>query len=343
MPGAPFNPVTGQRAQMGSPPSPGTILSMFQVIGDTPSDATTEDTHENYVVCRGFEPDIDPFFRYLHDPYTKPETKSIKVAKPYAVRGTYPYKRSQVIVAARIRTRLGDNQGKAHTSVGYPENLDEETDLLFDDDNVAIAWLDITTVPQGVRFFNNCGATYPAWGISRITGRTAASGAVPEYRTVAKVDDTYRWQYFVNGGKDVDDQKYGYGFFLDDHDGEVLYDTGSTPAYGERWGPKADSFLIWQHRPGFFITGGATGSGATSRVGAKQIVPGEVRLQNDTGGAIAAGGTGTLGIYGGAAGTTDTGLEVSITNGSSVSWATTKYGWATADAGGLIFGAPHQT
>jgi len=145
MPGAPFNPVTGQRAQMGLPATPGTILATFQVIGDDPTDEATQDTHANYVVCRGYEPDIDPFFRYLHDPKTKPDTKSIKVAKPYGVRGTRFYKRGQVIVAARIPTRLGTNQGKAATSVGHPVDLDEEVELLFDDDDVAIAWLDIGT------------------------------------------------------------------------------------------------------------------------------------------------------------------------------------------------------
>ncbi len=150
MPGAPFNPVTGQRAQMGSPPTPGTILSTFQVIGDDPADAMTQDTHANYVVCRGFEPDIDPFFRYLHDPKTKPDTKSIKVAKPHSVRGTFPYKRGQVIVAARILTRLGANQGKASSSTGQPADLNEEVELLFDDDNVAISWLDIVTPSSSI-------------------------------------------------------------------------------------------------------------------------------------------------------------------------------------------------
>jgi len=144
MPGAPFNPVTGQRAQMGLPPTHGTIISTFQVIGDDPADVDTQDTHANYVVYRGYDPENDPFFRYLHDPKTKPETTSIKVAKPYGIRGTYPYQRGQIIVAARIATRFGFNQGKAATSIGHPASLEEETELLFDDGNVAIAWLDIS-------------------------------------------------------------------------------------------------------------------------------------------------------------------------------------------------------
>lgn len=194
--------------------------------------------------------------------------------------------------------------------------------------------------PDRLRFRNDYSGTVPAWGLMRVTGTTTIQREF--FYTTNRPDATYRWLYIVNGPNDIATGKIGWctRLFVEGH---VLYDTGATPAYGERWGPKADSFLLWQHRPGFFIMGGTTGSGATSRVIALQIPPGEVRLQNDSGGAVAAGGSATLGIYGGAAGTTDTGLEVTVTNGSSTSWATTKYGWATADAGGLIFGAPHQT
>ena len=69
MPGAPFNPATGQRAPLGRYPIKETLLSIFQVIGDDPNDSTTEDTHENYIVCRGFDPSVDPSFRFLHDPF----------------------------------------------------------------------------------------------------------------------------------------------------------------------------------------------------------------------------------------------------------------------------------
>lgn len=147
MPGAPFNPVTGQRAQMGLPVTPGTILATFQVIGDDPDDETTQDTHENYVVCRGYDAASDPYFRYLHDPSTAEGTTPINVAKPYALRGLFPYKRGQVIVAAKIRTKLGDNQGVAADSTGHPETLSEVIELLLDDEDVGISWLDISTPP----------------------------------------------------------------------------------------------------------------------------------------------------------------------------------------------------
>ena len=149
-PGAPFNPATGDHATLGQYPGKGTTLALFQVIGDDPADPTTQDTHDNYVVCRGYEADNDPTFRFLHDPYTAPATTPINVAKPYSVRGTFPYEQGQVIVAARIRGKLGFNPGKAETTVGQPADLDEETVLLTDDDDVGIAWMDIGTSPPPV-------------------------------------------------------------------------------------------------------------------------------------------------------------------------------------------------
>jgi hypothetical protein len=145
MPGAPFNPTTGERAPLAPPPDAGTRLALFQVIGDDPTDSATQDTHDNYVVCRGYE---DPDFRYLHDPYTFPATTPINVAKPYSLRGTNPYVLGQVIVAARIKGRLGFNPGKAATTVGQPADLDEEVELLLDDDSKSISWMEVSAPPQ---------------------------------------------------------------------------------------------------------------------------------------------------------------------------------------------------
>lgn len=146
MPGSPYNPATGERAPLGPYPPLGTTLALFQVVGDDPLDPDTADTHDNYVVCRGYEADSDPTFRYLHDPYTKPDTTPINVAKPYSVRGTFPYAQGQVIVAARIKNRLGYNAGKAAT-IGQPEDLSDELSLLTDANGVGIAWLDLGTTP----------------------------------------------------------------------------------------------------------------------------------------------------------------------------------------------------
>lgn len=147
MPGAPYAPITGERALLGRPPAKGTTLGIFQVIGDDPEDPETQDTHDNYVVCRGYEAESDPNFQFLYDPYTNesPDAKAIHVAKPYGVRGTFPYTLGQVIVAARIFTKLGYTPGKAENTVGHPADLDEEIGILLDDEGVAISWMDIST------------------------------------------------------------------------------------------------------------------------------------------------------------------------------------------------------
>lgn len=202
---------------------------------------------------------------------------------------------------------------------------------------------DPTPHTQAIRFKNTAAETMPAWAVFRVT-----TGGTAAYLAAAKPDATYRWLYMVNGPYPVAQNGTGMGSFLTTEAfsldrGFCLYDTGATPAYGERWGPKDDSWLLWQHRPGFLILGANTGSGVTSRTAVMQLPPGEVRIKNDDGGgSLAAGASRTFGIYGGAAGTTDTGLEVTLTNGSSTAWLTDKYGFATADAGGVIWGAPHQ-
>ena len=197
-----------------------------------------------------------------------------------------------------------------------------------------------TPHPECIPFINATGTTIPAFGVVRKTTPTTVDDEMVV--NVAKVDATYRWLYIVNGPEDVETGAAGWGTYLWNA-GKVLKDTATNPADGERWGPKNDSFLLWQHRYGFWVDGRYNSTEGTML--ATQISPGEVRVKNDDGGgSLAAGGSGrTFGIYSGTAGTTDTGLELSIVNNSSTAWATDKYGWATADMGGANMAAPHQT
>ncbi len=123
-----------------------------------------------------------------------------------------------------------------------------------------------------------------------------------------------------------------------------MYYGSGTPALNQMWGPTSGQWYLTQHRPGFMVAGSGTSSfnGATLLC-ATQVPPGEIRVGNDSGGAVAASASATMSVFGGASGTTDTGMDVTLTNASSVSWATTKYGSATIDMGGLIFGVPLQT
>ena len=125
---APYNPLSGQHAPIGRS-FPYSRIAMMQV--------AEEDTHDNYVVCRGFDPECGRFLN------------TVNVAKPYGIRGTNPYVVGQVFAAAKPRTALGDTPGKAETTVGHPADLDEAVMILTDDDGNPIVWLDIGTAEGG--------------------------------------------------------------------------------------------------------------------------------------------------------------------------------------------------
>lgn len=144
MPGTPLAPIKGEHAPLGRPARVGTTLAIFQVVA--------ADTHDNYIACRGYEAETDQTFTYLHDHHQYPGTTPINVAKPYPLRGTFHYAVGEIVVAARIRTRFGQNPGKASVTVGQPADLDEATELLLDDAGVAIAWLDIGNAGPRVVF-----------------------------------------------------------------------------------------------------------------------------------------------------------------------------------------------
>jgi len=115
----PFNPLTGQFAKIGVG-SEITRVAMMQV--------SEADTHDNFVVCRGFDPESGKFLN------------SVNVAKPYGVRGTNPYVVGQVFAAAKPKTVLGDTPGVAATTVGHPADLTETVEILTDDSGNPVAW-----------------------------------------------------------------------------------------------------------------------------------------------------------------------------------------------------------
>ena len=123
---APYSGATGQHAGIGPAKVDLTRLAMFQVC--------VEDTYDNYVGCRGMDPEAAVFFDADHP---------MAVAKPYDVRGTFPYTVGQILVCAKVRTALGDNPGVASESTGQPADLDEEIDMLTTDEGLPIFWLHV--------------------------------------------------------------------------------------------------------------------------------------------------------------------------------------------------------
>lgn len=343
MPGAPFNPATGERAPLGRAPVTGTSLATFQVIGDDPNDGDQADNHDNYIVCRGFEVTNDPSFRFLFDPYTAENSSPISVAKPYPIRGTFPYVRGQIVVAARIRTRLGENQGIAATFIGQPSSLDEEIGLLADDNGVSIAWLDLGLFPRpGIPFLNDSGEVAPAYAVMKISDDIPKDVGQPFSLKIIKPNNDWAGLYLVNGSRAIASGRIGSGYF---HTGDypeqpALYNTATTPLPGEQWSPVPGSWYLNKNGPGFFILGGADGT----KVNIIQRIPGQILVKNDTGSAIAAGGGPTsVAVWGGVAGSeSDSEFNISVFNRSSVSWANGKYGFAEI-VNGQAYVSPHQT
>lgn len=193
-------------------------------------------------------------------------------------------------------------------------------------------------VYEAVSFINAAGETAPAYGVLRITTPSTVDGE--KVINIAKPDGTYRWRYLINGPDDVGNGDPGWGTYAFDSD-KILYDTGSTPAFDEWWGPKSGEWKLFQHRPGFKLDGRYNATDGV--LWAQQFPPAEVRVKNGSGGDYAAGaGPSTYKLLGGAAGNTDLGLTVSAYNDMSIAFKDTKIG-AVGDLCGRLNAVTWQT
>lgn len=147
-----------------------------------------------------------------------------------------------------------------------------------------------------VKFRNNSGEAVPAKAPMRITSVEDDEGV--RRFVIAKPNTTFQRIYLVNAGEEVAIGAPGWGTFLTCRD-EVLYNDANTPAFGEEWGPVPSTWKVAQHRPGFFIWGGASG-GSTDLVLAQQILAQSVLGKADA--AIAHGASGTVRVYSGTPG-----------------------------------------
>ena len=137
----PYEPLEGIRAPLkteGIFP----YCAMFQV--------ATEDTEDDYVLCRGFDIRISKFIDYEADNEDKP---GIPVAKPYDCRVAGIYTIGQIFAAClplqspnpsptAVDWRVGQNPGVAETSTGHPASLSEKVEELYTkNDEKLINWM----------------------------------------------------------------------------------------------------------------------------------------------------------------------------------------------------------
>lgn len=190
----PFQPLTGERAPLDVA-GVYAHCAMMQI--------AAEDTHEDYVICRGYDPRIRRFFDYdAADLANKP---GLPVGKPYGSRTAGVYTVGQVFPAMIPLTRIGQTPGVAETTQGHPADLDEDVEILYDEDDKAINYM-LMDAPasEGIPFrmlYDDC----PPYGI--IQAIYAYPQLTPKL-LCSQVDATTAYQYrrgmiFINSGTEV--------------------------------------------------------------------------------------------------------------------------------------------
>jgi len=150
----PFNPIAGDQANLrqdGTSP----FCAMMQV--------AAEDTYDDYVICRGFDPRILRFIDYAEGDANKP---GISVAKPFGKRTAGTYQVAEVYPAflptqgnanfqdfrqvtyvppspTAVEWRVGQNPGVAAGAIegGQPDALSDEISILYDHNGKVVNWL----------------------------------------------------------------------------------------------------------------------------------------------------------------------------------------------------------
>lgn len=161
----PFNPVTGEHAPLQSD-GVFPYVAMMQV--------AAEDTHADYVLCRGFDIRIARFIDYEEGNADKP---GIPVAKPYGKRAVSTYTVGQIFPAVlplqtsnpsptTVPWRVGQNPGVAAVSTGHPADLNETVDELKDANDVYVNWMLIDEGGSGTSLIECCLAEdHPGYGV----------------------------------------------------------------------------------------------------------------------------------------------------------------------------------
>lgn len=196
-----------------------------------------------------------------------------------------------------------------------------------------------------LRVKNSSGAVIPPFSVVLITSATATDNEIVfTVRQPNAASTDFNWNgYLVTGpfaiGSGASDEGLATDLVQPNY---VRYDTG-TPAIKEIWGPKHGQLTLSKAYYGFEILGGNTTAAGNNVTLARWVGAGEVLVKNETGSPIAAASSGTVNVYSGTAGSeSDTGMDLSVYNRSSVSWATAKFGMA-AHVNNAVYGLPIQT
>ena len=207
----PFNPVTGGNAP----------LQMEGVFPYTAMMQVAEaDTHDDYLVCRGFDVRIHKF------------SESIAVAKPMWCRQTGVYTVGQIFPAilplqtgnpspSDVLWRVGQNPGVSATTQGHPADLDEEVEALTDDSDVYIAY---QIIDEGRPIRGGCLAEdHPGRGT--VFGIWLASWN----------SSTHSWTYDSSGDNSNPAIDWRYGVPYPDQGSTGLFTPRASDTYGIIW------------------------------------------------------------------------------------------------------------
>jgi len=147
----PYQPITGERERL-LVPGIFPYCAMMQI--------AAEDTHCDYVICRGYDPRDRRFYNY--DGAGQP---GIPVGKPYGNRFTGIYRIGEVYPAflalsagaeddGKIVPFIGQNPGRAEGADcrGHPADLTEEIVHLLDENGIYVSWMLLDSGTRDVRF-----------------------------------------------------------------------------------------------------------------------------------------------------------------------------------------------
>lgn len=139
-------------------------------------------------------------------------------------------------------------------------------------------------------FRNDSGETIPAGGIMRKTGTEVTDNAIVYVmnKPTTTLDNPYQW--FVNLGRDIEDDDHGWCSTFEDEPGLAYYLSGTITA-NDWWGPKPGQWNLERYYLGFRIDGNADNGLVT----VKQHVLTQLRGVLD--GGLSEGGSATVSIY----------------------------------------------